>query len=109
MRKTDKKIENALRVVLTEVCDAAQRQYEGFEWLTHFVNYDDFPGSLSVICVYDTNENLSESDLTGVRSLIFEKLIAIDIKLKDVRRQVRFDTEENCKSEHNGKWHERFK
>ena len=109
MRKTDKKIENALRAALTEACDIAQERYDGFEWLTHFANYDYFPGSLSVVCIYDSNEHLAKSDLDGLRTLIKEKLATIDIKIKDIRQHVRFDTEENCKNENDGKWHERFK
>ncbi len=61
MRKTDKKIDNALIKVLTEVCDIAQENYAGFEWITHFANYNNFPGSLSVVCIYGTNEQLEKN------------------------------------------------
>lgn len=45
MRKTDKKTDNKLREVLTGVCDDALEEFAGFKWLTHLVNYDDFPKS----------------------------------------------------------------
>ncbi len=113
MRKTDKKIENALRQTLTEVCEVALERYEGFKWLTHVVNYDHFPGSLSVICVFEENKDLSLLYKTGkdsdFQSLIIESLLSINIRTKDIRTLVRFDTEENCSIENGGKWHERFR
>lgn len=108
MRKTDKKIDNSIREVLTEVCDVAQVEFDGFEWLTHFVQYDRFPASLSVVCIFDSNENLLKADQASVCSLIQQKLASIDIKLKDIRKHVRFDTEEQCLLQHNGKWNMRF-
>ena len=109
MKKSDKKIDNALISTLTEVCDIAQERYKGFEWLTHFANYDRFPGSLEVVCIYDTNAHLARTDREGMCSLIKEKLLSIGIKIKDIRKHVSFDTEENCRIEHNGKWNERFR
>ncbi|RXJ73190.1 hypothetical protein CS022_10565 [Veronia nyctiphanis] len=109
MRKTDKKRENALRTVLTDVCDTAQAMHQGFEWITHLVNYDDFPRSLSIICVFDTNENCANADCDAIRSLIQRSLGTIDIQVKDINRHVRFDTEENCLNQHDGKWNARLK
>ncbi len=109
MRKTDKKTENALRVILTEACEIAREDYPGFEWLTHFADYDNFPDSLSVVCIYDTNANLANTDRDSVRALISEKLSAIDIRITHAQRQVSFDTEENCLTSNDGHWHERFR
>jgi hypothetical protein len=109
MRKIDKKTDNALREVLTEVCEIAQENYDGFKWITHLANYNNFPGSLSVVCIYDTNEQLEKTDVNGLRMLISEKLLSIDINIKDISRHVRFDTEENCNNENNGKWSERLR
>ena len=108
MKKTDKKIENAVIDVLTEACDVAQQASAGFMWLTHFVNYSSFPDSLSVVCVYDTNENLARADKESMRALIKEKLAAIGVQMKEARKQVSFDTEEQCQLEHDGKWQKRF-
>ena len=109
MRKIDKKIDNALIGVLTEVCDLAQESYDGFKWLTHFASYNNFPDSLSIVCIYDTNKQLENTDMNGFRKLINEKLFSIDINIKDISHHVRFDTEENCKRENNGKWNDRLK
>ena len=109
MRKTDKKIDNSLIKVLTEVCDIAQENYSGFKWITHFANYNNFHNSLSVVCIYNTNEQLKKTDVNGLRLLINEKLASIDINIQDIHQHVNFDTEENCNNEHNGNWNERFK
>ena len=108
MKKTDKKIDNAVRAALNKVCQIAQEKHDGFKWLTHFASYDYFPGSLVVVCVYDSNDNLAKSDKQSLSSLIKEKLESAGIVIKDIRRHVSFDTEENCTNENNGKWHERF-
>lgn len=109
MRKTDKKIDNALRLVLTEVCDIAQVKYDGFKWLTHFANYNSFPSSLSVVCIFDTNEELGRTDKNALCKLIQEKLASIDINIKNINRQVSFDTEENCLNQNDGQWNERLR
>ena len=113
MKKTDKKIDNSIRKALTEVCEMALNELSGFEWLTHFVNFSHFPRSLLIVCIFDTNDNLSyilnshKDDY--MYKLIEEKLITVGIHIKDIRRQVNFDTEEDCKYENMGKWKERFK
>lgn len=108
MRKTDKKLDNAIRASLTEACDVAQEKSEGFMWLTHLVNYDFFPNSLSVICVYDTDTNLANADVNSMRALIKKHLASIDINLKDINRNIRFDTEERCQEQNQGRWAERL-
>ena len=112
MKKSDKKIDNALREGLTGVCDIALGNVHGFVWLTHLVNYKSFPTSLKVVCVFE-----SDRDLAKVREdnqdeyfyqLLSEKLSAVNIHIKTLRQQVYFDTEEACERSHSGKWNERF-
>lgn len=113
MRKSDKKIENQLRAVLTEVCHVALKDISGFQWLTHLVNYSDFPGSLKVVCVFDSTENLSSFMAGGRRdelgSLIQSKLTAMGVKLKNVASHIVYDTEEYRGRNHNGKWADRLR
>lgn len=109
MRKTDKKIDNSIIKVLTEVCEIAQENYDGFKWITHFANYKNFPHSLSIVCVYDRNQQLQKTDTKRLCTLIKEKLASIDIDIYDIHQRVTFDTEENCQNENNGDWNERFK
>ena len=108
MRKTDKKIDKQLRLVLTEVCEQALKDIAGFQWLTHMVNYDDYPNSLTVVCVFDTNENLNSylqsDDNQALVSLIQSELKAMDIKPKCITDHISYDTEENCRQQHNGNW-----
>ncbi|MFT4607366.1 MAG: hypothetical protein ACI9YO_002004 [Gammaproteobacteria bacterium] len=112
MRKTDKKIDNQLRLVLTDVCEFALEEIDGFQWLTHLVNYSDFPKSLKVVCVFDTNENLSgfmsQKSKSELTSLIQAKLQDVDVKLKNVSDHISYDTEQNCEKEHHGQWADRL-
>ncbi|MFT5274224.1 MAG: hypothetical protein ACI9J2_000748 [Saprospiraceae bacterium] len=108
MRKRDKKIENALRETLTEVCEIALKEVNGFRWLTHFANYQNFPNSLSIVCVFDTKEHLSTVKCDAICSLIKEQLRSIDININAIDQPVIFDTEESCDIEHAGQWTKRF-
>ncbi len=108
MRKTDKKINNTLRLLLTEVCEQALKDIHGFVWLTHLVNYDNYPTSLKIICVFDDNESLDnylQSDKHDRLLLLIEsELKKRDIKLKRLADHVSYDTEENCTLQHKGHW-----
>ncbi|MEE4245955.1 MAG: hypothetical protein V2I33_11115 [Kangiellaceae bacterium] len=108
MKKTDKKIDKAIVRGLTDVCDIAQQKSSGFVWLTHLVNYNNFPGSLTVICVYDTVDNMVKSQKSDIRELIINKLAAIDIKFTDPLKQISFDCEELCDLENDGNWKRRL-
>jgi len=113
MKKSDKKIDNAIREALTKVCESALNSVDGFVWLTHLVNYNGFPNSLKVVCIFDTDEALStaiEAKLDDYfYQLINNELNAVNIKLNKLRQQVSFDSEEACERSHDGKWNERFK
>jgi len=110
MRKTDKKIDNTLRRLLTEVCDSALENVEGFKWLTHLVDYDNFPESLSVICIFNTNSELAQARSLKrdnyLRNLIKQKLDCADIKIHNITKHVSFDTEEECQIKNGGNWHQ---
>ncbi|MBU2884376.1 hypothetical protein KO507_01210 [Gilvimarinus agarilyticus] len=109
MKKSDKKKENAIIAALTQACEIAKDRGDGFEWLTHFVNYDRFPQSLLVVCVYDTNEKLARADQAAICALIQQHLESIDIRVASIQRQVKFDSEENCEIANNGNWDERLR
>tara|TARA_R110002050_G_scaffold9504_1_gene32949 strand:- start:91476 stop:91817 length:342 start_codon:yes stop_codon:yes gene_type:complete len=108
MRRTDKKIDNQLRLALTDVCETALKEINGFLWLTHLVNYSNFPKSLKIVCIFDTDENLadflSQTNRKGFESLTQMTLTEIDINLKKITNHISYDTEENCKRKHNGNW-----
>ena len=112
MKKSDKKLENTLIKALTKVCEAAQNDVNGFKWLTHFANYNNFPDSLAVVCVFDTNADLlramRETKDHYLRNLIQENLAAAGIRFTATSQRVTFDTEQACLEEHDGKWNDRF-
>ena len=108
MKKTDKKLDNAVRSALTDACEELLSYRDGFQWLTHFADYQRFPDSLQVVCVYDTNTQLKTANISRARSVVGEKLELIGVRVKADRRCIRFDTEENCHLENNGSWKKRF-
>jgi hypothetical protein len=112
MRKSDKKIDNQIIKSLTEVCQSALEQIDGFEWLTHTVNFDNFPDSLKVVCVFDSNKKLAgylkSSNSKHLALLIADSLADIGIKLNSVKNQIELDSEENCTLYHAGNWHKRL-
>ena len=113
MKKTDKKIENQIRRVLTDLCEDMLKRIEGFQWLTHFVNYSNFPNSLNIVFILDTNEHLAKFKSDKAKDELIKQvdktLSRIGIKVNNVNLHVTFDTEENCKKNNNGKWNERFR
>jgi len=112
MRKSDKKLDNQLRSVLTDVCESALKNIEGFQWLTHTVNYDNFPKSLKIICVFETNKHIDQYLLSDnnneLQLLVKAQLDKLGIKLKSVVHHVLFDSEENCEKQSNGNWAKRL-
>jgi len=97
MKKTDKKLEKKICQALTNACEAAKVEVQGFQWLTHLVNYNQFPDSLSVICFFDTKANLKQAREHNkdqfMTALIKSELEQINIRFKDIKRHVSFDTE----------------
>ncbi len=112
MKKTHKKIDNALRQSLTNVCDVALENVVGFKWLTHIIDYDDFPRSLKVVCIFDTYQNQTLAEVQHKHSymcdLINRALLKDNIKLPNIKGQVSFDSEERCDSQHAGNWAQRL-
>ncbi len=113
MKKTDKKIDKQICLALTKACETAKHEVQGFQWLTHFVDYNQFPSSLSVVCIFDTKAGLEQARQLMkdqlIVSLIRSELEKINIRFKDINHHVSFDTEEACVAEHNGNWQKRFK
>ncbi|MCV2402430.1 Fis family transcriptional regulator [Marinomonas sp. C2222] len=112
MKKTDKKIEKALRESLTNVCDLALENVSGFLWLTHLVNFNSYPSSLKIICVFETDIMLSNAMDNNQHELfcrwISDELSKANLIVKSLSKHISFDTEEACQRSHNGKWDERL-
>lgn len=98
MKKSDKKTENAIRLALTNVCEAALETVEGFQWITHTVNYKNLPNSLAILCVFDNPESLISARESGkdlyLKDQIQKELAAKNIEIRNINSVVSFDTEE---------------
>lgn len=112
MRKSDKRLEKSIVSALTDACENALKVHEGFQWLTHIVNYHAFPESLSIICVFDSQDNLMKTigneAANQLKVSIEASLLSYDVKVKDIKKRILFDTEEACNNEHDGNWNKRF-
>jgi len=112
MRKSDKKIENQIRDVLTDVCEDTLKGYEGFLWVTHTVNFSSFPQSLKIVCVFNTNKDranfLESNGQQQVSSVVQNAFNQVGIKLKNADKHISYDTQENCDRDHQGKWGSRL-
>jgi len=94
MRKTDKKIDNKLRQALTDVCDFAIQHHHGYQWITHEVNYQRFPESLVITCMFDTQQQAQDAfSEGGLRQVIQQKLAMLSIELKMPNKQIRFQSQ----------------
>lgn len=112
MKKSDKKIENQLRNSLHEVCENALSKVPGFTWLTHDVDYNRWPQSLIIVCVFQY-EDEKEAYQAGELSDYFSKQIAIHllplgIKSKQIEKCLFYDSEQMCDIENNGNWARRI-
>lgn len=106
--KTEKKIDNNIRVTLTAVCEQLLKDIPGFKWLTHQANYTNFPASLLITCVFETEQDKNTAEQNGDKSkiekLIQAKLLRAGIKFKAIGKQVVLDSEEACELHNNGDW-----
>lgn len=112
MTKTDKKTDKLICTILTDVCDQALKNIEGFSWLTHQVNYKSFPESLRITCIFSTKALQRQTkeqanDIYLIR-LIQQHLQTEKIMLKKPQKQIRFDNEEDCQDQHQGNWAKRL-
>lgn len=96
MKKTDKKKDKQICQALTKACEMAKDEVPGFQWLTHLVNYNQFPESLSIICFFDTKTELEQARKQKkdqfIVGLIKSELEQINIRFKDINRHVSFDS-----------------
>jgi hypothetical protein len=110
--KTEKKIDKNVCAALTKACEHFLGNIIGFQWLTHQANYSDFPGSLLITCVFDSQENqkktIDSGNHTQMSKIIQVELLKIGVKLKNPRLQIIYDSEERCNTEHDGDWNQRL-
>lgn len=98
MRKSDKKTDNQIRLFLTDICEDFMKDFDGFLWLTHEVDYDNFPQSLRMTFVFASQASLDSfvaSD--GYPQLIAKlekQLSQMKIPFKRLEDQMAFTVEQ---------------
>jgi len=112
LSKTNQKIDNNVCKALTIACESSLHEIAGFVWLTHRANYTNFPGSLVITCVFDTDEEVTamkaEQQDEFLRGIIQKQLLKIGVVVKNIKQCVRFDSEEACLLKHRGEWSQRL-
>ena len=97
LSKTQKKIDNNVRLALTDACELFLDSISGFQWLTHQADYSNFPASLLITCMFDIDESQQQAcqngDLTKMQNFIQVRLLNVGVKLKVLKQQVVFDNE----------------
>ncbi|MBC3766170.1 Fis family transcriptional regulator [Neptunicella marina] len=112
MKSTIKKLENNIIKALTIACENAKTTTPGFSWLTHSAKFDNFPASLVVTCVFETEQQIVDArqqklDQALIKD-IHKQMLKIGVVLKQPRHNVFFDSEERCIAEHAGNWKKRL-
>lgn len=112
LSKTQKRLDNNIRIALTAECEQALKDAPGFQRLTHQASYENFPASLLVTCVFDTEESIQSATandlIQKIRNSIQARLFKVGVKLSAPKHQVFFDTEEACLAENEGNWKDRL-
>ncbi len=110
--RDQRELEKALRTALTEACETARSEVEGFAWVTHEADHHNFPASLQVVWVFDTQRQLAQALESGQGKRLYEltatALHAAGIAVGVVAAHVRFDSEEACRLVNGGNWQSRL-
>jgi len=112
LSKTNQKIDNNVCKALTIACESSLHEIAGFVWLTHRVNYTNFPATLVITCVFNTDEEVEMMKVQQqdelLRMTIQKQLLKIGVVVKNINQCVRFDSEEACERQHQGEWADRL-
>jgi len=112
LNKTSQKIDNNVCKALTIACEASLHEVSGFVWLTHRANYTNFPASLVITCVFETETEVevmkAQQQDKLLRNAIQKQLLNVGVVVKNIKQQVHFDSEEACQQQHQGEWPQRL-
>ena len=105
------RIERRLITTLTEACETAKGEIEGFTWLTHTADVNALSETLKVVWVFETLADKKLAQANAKPRIVELTSIAlneadIDLNLSD--RNVCFDSEEECLRTHGGDWKNRL-
>ena len=107
MKKTHKKYERQICQALQLACEEIMHNVQGFSWLTHTVNFQRFPESLKVTCIFNLKQDMqhvlqSDAALNNIHTPIIQQLRQVGIHLH--KQQIMLDNEEACEADHQGNW-----
>jgi hypothetical protein len=112
LNKTSQKIDNNICKELTIACESSLHEVAGFVWLTHRANYTNFPASLVITCVFETERDIDVMKTQQLdeqlRNTIQKQLLKVGVVVKNIKQQVHFDSEEACLQHHQGEWQQRL-
>jgi len=90
-------VERELIRTLTLACEAAKSEIVGFQWLTHEVDYEQFPQSLVVTWVFDSEANkaraLACADKARMLALTLAAFDEVGISVSTIADHVAFSIE----------------
>ena len=97
-KRNQAQIERRLVKALTEACETAKHQIDGFVWLTHAVDHEAFATSLKVVWVFDTQNNkdfaLADGEAGYMVELTEKAFDKANVNVRNVASHVYFDSEE---------------
>ncbi|HEX8594836.1 MAG TPA: hypothetical protein VF682_16445 [Pseudomonas sp.] len=105
------RIERRLITTLTEACETAKGEIEGFIWLTHTADLNALSETLKVVWVFETLADKKLAQAKAKARIVELTTIALkeaSISLNPSERYVRFDSEEECQRTHGGNWKNRL-
>jgi len=112
LTKTNQKIDNNICNALTLACKLSLHEVPGFVWLTHRANFTNFPASLVVTCVFETEAEIevmkTQQHDEQLRNTIHKQLLNVGVVVKNIKQQVHFDSEESCLLQNEGEWPKRL-
>ena len=110
--REQRQLDRELSRTLTRACDVARAEVEGFAWVTHEVQWDDFPASLRVIWIFESNADIASALKAGSdKRLLALSEIALreaEVTVKSIEQHVHLDSEEECLRTDAGNWRARL-
>lgn len=93
MKKSDKKLDNLLRKALTIACENIKDKIPDFNWLTHEVNYQQYPTSLIIRCYVNHQQTVDKlietNQLSTIHQAIERQLNIIGINKFNANKQIK--------------------
>jgi len=87
-------IERELIRSLTTACETAKSEIVGFQWLTHDVDYEQFPQSLVVTWMFDSEAHKAGSDKARMQALTQTAFDEVGISVSTIASHVAFSVEQ---------------